>query len=47
MYKELTTIKKVQSLNKPMHQCLKSKGLNKQNMPFYIETGVVTLIFKH
>lgn len=36
---ELITIQKVQSLNKPLHEYLKSKKLNKQNMPFYIEKG--------
>lgn len=35
----LITIQKVQSLNKPLHRYLKSKGLNKQNMPFFIEKG--------
>lgn len=36
---ELITIQKVQSFSKPLHQYLKSKELNKQDMPFFIEKG--------
>lgn len=36
---QLITIQKVFAMNKPLHQYLESKELNKQNMPFFIEKG--------
>lgn len=36
---QIITIQKVFAMNKPLHQYLESKELNKMDMPFFIEKG--------